>query len=78
MLLIQSLNDILTLYKYKISTYPVGSEYKNLVIMTLYELLKCLEKGSIPYRHFNIRKLKSRWEGFLRIQISKTRDYTKD
>lgn len=37
---------------------------RNLVIMTLYELLKCLEKGSIPYRHFDIRKLKGRWEGF--------------
>ncbi len=38
---------------------------------TLKILLSSLEEGKIPFTQLNIRKLKGKWEGFLRIKIGK-------
>ncbi len=37
------------------------------------ELVESLEKGSLPFRSLDIKKLKGGWEGFLRIRVGNVR-----
>ncbi len=39
----------------------------------LRELVDALERGVLPYRRLDIRKLKGEWEGFLRLRVGDIR-----
>jgi mRNA interferase RelE/StbE len=42
---------------------------RNLILNKLNELKDCLQEGIIPVRRLDIRKLKGKWEGFLRLRV---------
>ena len=39
----------------------------------LAELLSHIEKGLIPYKRLDIKRLKGKWHGFLRMRVGKLR-----
>jgi len=43
------------------------------IIEKLKELLDSLEKGVIPYSRLDIKKLKGKWRGFLRMRVGNVR-----
>ena len=42
---------------------------RNLILNKLNELKDCFQEGVIPVRRLDIRKLKGKWEGFLRLRV---------
>ena len=44
------------------------SDKRSLVEGRLRELLEALERGILPYRRLDIRKLRGEWRGFLRMR----------
>lgn len=49
------------------------SDKRSLVEGRLKELLEALERGILPYRRLDLRKLRGEWRGFLRMRVSDIR-----
>ena len=46
---------------------------RRLVEEKLRELVEALEHGILPYRRLDIRRLRGKWEGFLRLRVGNIR-----
>ena len=51
----------------------LSSDKRSLVEGRLRELLEALERGVLPYRRLDIRKLRGEWRGFLRMRVGDIR-----
>ncbi len=48
-------------------------DWRRLVEDKLRELVEALDHGVLPYRRLDIRKLRGKWEGFLRLRVGNIR-----
>ncbi|MET1159510.1 MAG: type II toxin-antitoxin system RelE/ParE family toxin [Thermoprotei archaeon] len=51
----------------------IPGDKRSLVEERLSELLEALERGILPYRRLDIRKLRGEWKGFLRMRVGDIR-----
>ncbi|MEM2059349.1 MAG: type II toxin-antitoxin system RelE/ParE family toxin [Archaeoglobaceae archaeon] len=48
-------------------------EKREHILDKLYELLNSMEKGILPIRTMDIKRLKGKWEGFFRLRVGELR-----
>ena len=48
-------------------------EKREHILDKLYELLNSIEKGILPIRTMDIKRLKGKWEGFFRLRVGELR-----
>jgi len=51
----------------------LDKDRRTLVLNKLNELKDCLEEGIFPIRRLDLKRLRGKWEGFLRLRVGDLR-----